>query len=114
MIKIITPLLLMIWLTTFTCAANLERIPLSVDFKQSLEISDDYPLIQTGYVAQSISAVTAFYQQALGQPELTTGDNTRRTLFYTIDNNTVRISLYVRDYTTEIAIMVTSANHSSG
>lgn len=111
MIKIITPLLLTICLTTFTCAANLERIPLPVDFKQSLEISDDYPLIQTGYVAQSISAVTAFYQQALGQPKLTTGDNTRRTLFYTIDNNTVRISLYVRDYTTEIAIMVTAANN---
>ena len=114
MIKITTSLLLATCLTTFTCTANLDSIPLPAEFKHSLQITDDYPLIQTGYVAQSISAVTAFYQQALGQPELTTGDNARRTLFYTIDHNTVRISLYVRDYTTEIAIMVTSANQSSG
>ncbi|MGR3979453.1 hypothetical protein [Pseudoalteromonas sp. 1181_04] len=107
MIKIITPLLLAISLTSLTCAANLDSVPLPADFKYSLQIADDYPLIQTGYVAQSITKVSAFYQQALGKAELIIGDNKRRTLFYTIDKKTVRISLYARDYRTEIAIMIT-------
>lgn len=108
MIKITTSLLLATCLTTFTCAANLDSIPLPADFKHSLQITDDYPLIQTGYVAQSVAEVTAFYHQALGQAELITGDKLRRTLFYTVDSNTVRISLFAHDYTTEIAIMITS------
>ncbi|MBB1295640.1 hypothetical protein [Pseudoalteromonas sp. SR41-4] len=81
MIKIITPLMLAISLTSVTCAANLDSVPLPADFKYSLQIADDYPLIQTGYVAQSITKVSAFYQQALGKSELIIGDNKRRRCF---------------------------------
>ena len=109
MTKIITPLLLAISLSSFTCAANLESVPLPADFKLSLTVADDYPLVQTGYVAQSVSEVSAFYQKTLGSPDLIKGDSLRRTLFYTLESKKLRISLYTQttqDYVTEVAIMV--------
>ncbi|MCQ8877239.1 hypothetical protein NQT69_04185 [Pseudoalteromonas shioyasakiensis] len=105
--KIIMTTLITLTFTAFSSVADLSSVPLPNDFKPTLQVANDYPLVQTGYSGQSIAEVNDFYLQALGKPDLTTGDNIRRTLFYTVDNTTVRISLFAHDYRTEIAIMIT-------
>lgn len=107
MTKTITIALFFIAFTAFSSAANLNTMPLPSDFKTTIEVIDDYPLVQTGYSAQSVSDIVAFYQSKLGDPQLKRGDNNRMTLFYRLADKSVRISLFSNDYKTEIAIMIT-------
>ncbi len=94
--------------TAFSSVADLSSVPLPNDFKPTLQVANNYPLVQTGYSGQSIADVAQFYISELGEPQLKRGDNTRMTLFYSQNSESVRISLYTNDYKTEIAIMVTN------
>ncbi|MGS0536153.1 hypothetical protein [Pseudoalteromonas sp. SaAl2] len=104
--KIITTMLVAFVFTAFTSVADLDAVPLPDDFKPTLQVTDEYPLVQTGYSAQSVADIAAFYISELGKPQLTRGDNSRMTLFYAVGNENIRISLYTNDYKTEIAIML--------
>ncbi|MDQ9091274.1 hypothetical protein RC083_06675 [Pseudoalteromonas haloplanktis] len=105
--KLIRATLIILTFTAFSSDAGLSSVPLPNDFKSTLQIADDYPLVQTGYSAQSVTDVAKFYLLKLGEPQLTRGNNTRMTLFYASGSDNIRISLYANDYKTEIAIMVT-------
>lgn len=97
--KIIRTVLVAFAFTAFTSVADLNSVPLPKDFMPTLQVADEYPLVQTGYSAQSVVDIAAFYTSELGMPQLTRGDNSRMTLFYRLENESVRISLYNNDYT---------------
>ena len=77
---------------------NVTEIPLPEEFVTTM--------VRTGYLIDSISDIARFYQQKLGEPLKTNGNNTYRTLFYNYQDHKVRISLYRRSYVTEVSIMV--------
>ena len=89
-----------------TLAINVIDIAVPDEFVTTMEVTDEYPLVKTGYLTQSISSITDFYQQQLGDPLKITGSENYRTLFYNYQNRKVRISLYHRNYVTEVSIMI--------
>lgn len=82
------------------------EVPLPEEFITTMDVTGEYPLVRTGYLASSIAAISTFYQQTLGEPIKTTGGNTYRTLYYDYQNHKVRISLYHHNFVTEVSIMV--------
>ncbi|MBB1277964.1 hypothetical protein [Pseudoalteromonas sp. SR43-3] len=85
---------------------NVTEIPLPEEFVTTMDVAGKYPMVRTGYLTDSISDIARFYQQKLGEPLKTNGNNTYRTLFYNYQEHKVRISLYRRSYVTEVSIMV--------
>ena len=85
---------------------NVTEIPLPKEFVTTMDVAGEYPMVRTGYLTDSISDIARFYQQKLGEPLKTNGNNTYRTLFYNYQEHKVRISLYRRSYVTEVSIMV--------
>ena len=85
---------------------NVTEIPLPEEFVTTMDVAGEYPMVRTGYLTDSISDIARFYQQKLGEPLKTNGNNTYRTLFYNYQEHKVRISLYRRSYVTEVSIMV--------
>jgi hypothetical protein len=85
---------------------NVINIALPDEFVTTMEVTDEYPLVKTGYLTQSISSITDFYQQQLGEPLSVTGNENYRTLHYNYQTRKVRISLYHRNYVTEVSIMI--------
>jgi hypothetical protein len=92
-----------------TLAINVIDIAVPDEFVTTMEVTDEYPLVKTGYLTQSIFSITDFYQQQLGDPLKITGSENYRTLFYNYQNRKVRISLYHRNYVTEVSIMIEKA-----
>jgi len=93
--------------TVWPSAANLSLVPVPADYKLTMHVDDKYPMIQTGYSAQSIPDIVTFYNQQLGEADLNRSYASNSTLFYSIEGKTVRISLLKHDYKTDIAIMIT-------
>lgn len=98
--------------TAMACAvwpstANFSSVPVPLDYKVIMHVDNKYPLVQTGYSAQTMSEVVTFYNQQLGKPDLNRHNTSYSTLYYSIKDQTVRISLLERDYKTHIAIMIT-------
>lgn len=98
--------------TTIACAvwpstANFSSVPAPTDYKVIMHVENTYPLVQTGYSAQPMSDIITFYNEQLGKPELSRSNASHSTLFYSIQDETIRISLLKHNYKTHIAIMIT-------
>ena len=91
-----------------TFSQDVTAIPLPEEFITTMDVTGEYPLVRTGYLAASIDAISKFYQQALGDPINSKGDNNYRTLYYNYQNHAVRISLYHHNYVTEVSIMISA------
>ncbi|BED89783.1 MULTISPECIES: hypothetical protein [unclassified Pseudoalteromonas] len=89
-----------------TFSQNVTEIPLPEEFITTMDVTDEYPKVRTGYLAASINDIAKFYQHALGDPINSKGDNTYRTLYYNYQEHAVRISLYHHNYVTEVSIMI--------
>lgn len=94
-------------LGTFSVSsAELTAMPVPDTFKATMHITTEYPMVQTGYSPESISAISQFYQQQLGEPQYISDTNRHRTLFYYYKERNVRISLYQHNDVTEVSIMI--------
>jgi hypothetical protein len=87
-------------------SAELTAIPVPDSFKTTMNVNNEYPMVQIGYSSDSISAISQYYQQQLGEPQRITDYNGYRTLFYSYKERNVRISLYQRQGVTEVSIMI--------
>jgi hypothetical protein len=85
---------------------TITTIPLPDEFIATLNMTNKYPIVHTGYLADSIESIISFYQQALGDPQKSKGNNTYHTLFYKYKKHTIRISLYRRDFMSEVSIII--------
>ena len=85
---------------------NVSEIPLPEEFVTTMDVTNEYPKVRTGYLAASINDIAKYYQHALGEPLNIKGDNNYRTLYYNYQSHAVRISLYHHNYVTEVSIMI--------
>ncbi|TMP05136.1 hypothetical protein CWC11_10445 [Pseudoalteromonas sp. S3178] len=85
---------------------DVTQIPLPDEFVTTLDVTNEYPMVRTGYLASSVEAISQFYLQALGEPIKSKGNNTYKTLYYNYQERSVRISLYHHNYVTEVSIMI--------
>jgi hypothetical protein len=85
---------------------NVTEIPLPEEFVITMDVTDEYPMIRTGYSTDSIDTITRFYKEKLGVPLNSVGNNTYHTLFYNDKEHKVKISLYRHNYMTEVSIMI--------
>ena len=85
---------------------NVTEIPLPEEFVITMDVTNEYPMIRTGYLTDSIDTITAFYKEKLGEPLKNTGNSTHHTLFYNYKEHKVKISLYHHNYVTEVSIMI--------
>lgn len=60
---------------------NVTHIPLLDEFVTTLDVTNEYPVVRTGYLASSVEAISHFYLQALGGPIKSKGNNTDKTLY---------------------------------
>ncbi|GAA60583.1 hypothetical protein P20652_2449 [Pseudoalteromonas sp. BSi20652] len=105
--KILAFLIMLLCTLSFNVLSqNVTEIPLPEEFVTTMDVASEYPMVRTGYLTDSISDITRFYQQKLGEPLKTNGNSTYRTLFYNYQERKVRISLYRSNYMTEVSIII--------
>ena len=105
--KILAFLIILLCTLSFNVLSqNITEIPLPEEFVITMDVTDEYPMIRTGYLTDSIDSIIHFYKEKLGEPLKNTGNSTYHTLFYSYKERNVRISLYHHNDVTEVDIII--------
>lgn len=87
-------------------AADFFQIPLAEDAREFARLEQKLPAVLSYYSQLSQAELTEFYLQRLGQPDNQQEVFGRQQLYYSLNNQSVRIYISSRDNWSQVDIMV--------